>query len=349
MHLSYLIVGSGYRAKFYARIAKTYPALFSALFLCRSEEKAALMQYETGVPAVCSTEEAAAFRPDFIVIAVNKTSITDVSIEWVNRGYPVLMETPAGMTREQLLQLWNLSQNSARIAVAEQYHRYPDMIAGLQAVSEGRIGTPGSAYLSLAHDYHGMSLLRRMLLTEGESYSIRGERTMYPVTETDSRTGPLPGNPVRERARDLVWVSFDSGKKALYDFSGVQYHSFIRSRHVLVRGDRGEWCDAVLYCLDNRGQPVREELRPVIPERYRELDTALLRDARRVPRAGLSMDNLQDEFAMASMLYDMKDFLENGTEVYPLREALEDAYFRILMEEALAEPWKEVRAGKMPW
>ena len=349
MHLSYLIVGSGYRAKFYARIAKTYPALFSALFLCRSEEKAALMQYETGVPAVCSTEEAAAFRPDFIVIAVNKTSITDVSIEWVNRGYPVLMETPAGMTREQLLQLWNLSQNSARIAVAEQYHRYPDMIAGLQAVSEGRIGTPCSAYLSLAHDYHGMSLLRRMLLTEGESYSIRGERTMYPVTETDSRTGPLPGNPVRERARDLVWVSFDSGKKALYDFSGVQYHSFIRSRHVLVRGDRGEWCDAVLYCLDNRGQPVREELRPVIPERYRELDTALLRDARRVPSAGLSMDNLQDEFAMASMLYDMKDFLENGTEVYPLREALEDAYFRILMEEALAEPWKEVRAGKMPW
>ena len=349
MHLSYLIVGSGYRAKFYARIAKTYPALFSALFLCRSEEKAALMQYETGVPAVCSPEEAAAFRPDFIVIAVNKTSITDVSIEWVNRGYPVLMETPAGMTREQLLQLWNLSQNSARIAVAEQYHRYPDMIAGLQAVSEGRIGTPGSAYLSLAHDYHGMSLLRRMLLTEGESYSIRGERTMYPVTETDSRTGPLPGNPVRERARDLVWVSFDSGKKALYDFSGVQYHSFIRSRHVLVRGDRGEWCDAVLYCLDNRGQPVREELRPVIPERYKELDTALLRDARRVPRAGLSMDNLQDEFAMASMLYDMKDFLENGTEVYPLREALEDAYFRILMEEALAEPWKEVRAGKMPW
>ena len=349
MHLSYLIVGSGYRAKFYARIAKTYPALFSALFLCRSEEKAALMQYETGVPAVCSTEEAAAFRPDFIVIAVNKTSITDVSIEWVNRGYPVLMETPAGMTREQLLQLWNLSQNSASIAVAEQYHRYPDMIAGLQAVSEGRIGTPCSAYLSLAHDYHGMSLLRRMLLTEGESYSIRGERTMYPVTETDSRTGPLPGNPVRERARDLVWVSFDSGKKALYDFSGVQYHSFIRSRHVLVRGDRGEWCDAVLYCLDNRGQPVREELRPVIPERYRELDTALLRDARRVPRAGLSMDKLQDEFAMASMRYDMKDFLENGTEVYPLREALEDAYFRILMEEALAEPWKEVRAGKMPW
>ena len=349
MHSSYLIVGSGYRAGFYARIAGTYPALFSAMFLCRSEEKAALMLQETGVPAVWSVEEAEAFRPDFVVIAVNKTSITDVCIEWVNRGYPVLMETPAGMTREQLIQLWNLRKSGARIAVAEQYHRYPDMIAGLQAVAEGRIGTPGTAYLSVAHDYHGMSLLRRMLLAEGEYYSIRGERTLHPVAETDSRTGPIPGNPVREKARDVVWVYFDSGKNALYDFSGVQYHSFIRSRHVLVRGERGEWCDTTLYCLDDEGQPVREELAPVIPDRYRKLDTVRLRDMRRVPRSGLSMDNVQDEFAMATMLYDMKEFLETGKEIYPFREALEDAYFRILMEKALAEPWKEVRADRMPW
>ena len=51
MHLSYLIVGSGYRARFYARIARTYPELFSAMFLCRSEEKAELIQQETGIPA----------------------------------------------------------------------------------------------------------------------------------------------------------------------------------------------------------------------------------------------------------------------------------------------------------
>ena len=349
MRISFLIVGSGYRAKFYGRIARRYPALFSAMFLCRSEEKAALMTQETGVPAVLTAEEGEAFKPDFVVVAVNKTSITDVCIEWVNRGYPVLMETPAGMTREQLVHLWEIRQSGTLIAVAEQYRRYPDMIAGLQAVEAGKIGTPGSAYLSVAHDYHGMSLIRKMLLAEGESYVIRGERTMHPVTETDSRTGPLPGNPVREKARDTVWVCFGSGKTALYDFSGVQYHSFIRTRHVMVRGDRGEWCDTVLYRLDEDGRPVKEMLTPVIPERYRELDTAALRDARRIPRGDLSMDNLQDEFAMASMLFDMRKFLENGEEVYPFREALEDAYFRILMEEAVAEPWKEVRAEKMPW
>ena len=103
------------------------------------------------------------------------------------------METPAGMTREQLVHLWEIRQSGALIAVAEQYRRYPDMIAGLQAVEAGKIGTPGSAYLSVAHDSHGMSLIRRMLLAGEESYVIRGERTMHPVTETDSRTGPLPG------------------------------------------------------------------------------------------------------------------------------------------------------------
>lgn len=61
------------------------------------------------------------------------------------------------------------------------------------------------------------------------------------------------------------------------------------------------------------------------------------------------MDNAQDEFAIASMLYDMPAYIAGGPEVYPLREALDDAYFRILMEEAVAEPWKEVRAQKMPW
>ena len=130
---------------------------------------------------------------------------------------------------------------------------------------------------------------------------------------------------------------------------GVQYHAFIRSRHVIVRGDRGEWCDTILYSLDDEGKPVREELAPVIPDRYRELDTAFLRDARRIPKRMLSMDNLQDEFAMATILSDMKEFLKTGKEVYPFSEALEDAYFRILMEEALAEPWEEIRAEKMPW
>ncbi len=319
------------------------------MFLCRTEEKAALIQKETGIPAVCTPEEGERFRPDLVVVAVNKASIADVCLEWANRGYPVLMETPAAMTREKLLELWELYRSGARIAVAEQYHRYPLLMAGLEAVTQGKIGTPGSAYLSLAHEYHGISLLRRMLLACGESYSLRGERSVHAVTETDSRTGPVQGNPMREEIRDTVWVRFDSGKTALYDFSGVQYHSFIRTRHIVVRGDRGEWCDTMLYSVDEKGTPEVKILTPAIPERYKELDTAGLRDLRRVWSPGLSIDNLQDEFAIASLLYDLKLYVEGGPQPYPLQEALEDAYFRIIMEEALSKPWQEIRAERMPW
>lgn len=352
--LSYLIVGSGYRSKFYARIARTYPSLFKAMFLCRSEEKASLVQAETGVPATCSMQVCEEFHPDLIIVAVNKQSIADVCIEWARRGYPVLTETPVGFTKEQLLELWKLYEGGARIAVSEQYFRYPDLIPGLEAIKQGLIGTPGSVHLSLAHDYHGISLIRRMLLADGESYVLHGERTAHPVTETDSRTGPIPGNPVRAKNRDIICITYDSGKTAVYDFSGVQYHSFIRSRHLVVRGDRGEWCDTILYRVDEEGRCVRDLLAPVVPDRYLELDTAALRDMRRVWRPDLAMDNVQDEFAIASLLYDIREYLFNGAAdgepaFYTLREALDDAYFRILMEEAVAEPWKEIRAEKMPW
>ena len=36
--LTYVIVGSGYRAQYYGRIAARFPAYFGACFLCRSEE-----------------------------------------------------------------------------------------------------------------------------------------------------------------------------------------------------------------------------------------------------------------------------------------------------------------------
>ena len=92
------------------------------------------------------------------------------------RGYRVLSETPAGSSLEQLARFWELCETrSARIAVAEQYHRYPELAAGLDAVARGRLGTPSSAYLSLAHDYHAASLLDMGVYLEGrpESYPLR--------------------------------------------------------------------------------------------------------------------------------------------------------------------------------
>lgn len=63
----------------------------------------------------------------------------------------------------------------------------------------------------------------------------------------------------------------------------------------------------------------------------------------------LFLNTLQDEFAIATVLFDMRKFLNSGSEVYPLREALDDAYFWLLMNKAASLPWKEIKSHKMPW
>lgn len=136
---------------------------------------------------------------------------------------------------------------------------------------------------------------------------------------------------------------------AVYDFSGVQYRSFLRSRHLIVRGERGEWNDNLIYYLDEKNQPKREYLMPVIREKYAALDTQYLRDLRKTWKPELSLDTRQDEYAIATMLYDMREFLDGGDEIYPLREALDDAYFWLLMNKAVALPWTEIKAQDVPW
>lgn len=348
--LRYLIIGSGYRAAFYGRIARTYPERFQAMYLCRSEEKAALMRQKTGVGATVSREEAERFSPDFVAVAVSKGSIADVCAEWAERGYPVLSETPAGASLPQLERLWELHETqNARIVVCEQYHRYPELVAGLDAAAQGKLGTPQSAYLSLAHDYHAASLLRRMLSVDGEAFTMRGESVENPIVETDSRYGPITDGRVAGKGRSVLHIAYASGKRAIYDFSGVQYHSFIRSRHLTVRGDRGEWSDNLLLHLDEQNRPRRECLRQTIPPRYRSLDTPELRELRRDWHPELRMENAQDEYAIATMLLDMGAYLKGGSEPYSLREALDDACFWLLAQQAVAAPWMPVESRKMPW
>ncbi len=348
--LSYVIVGSGYRAEYYGRIAAAYPGLFRALYLCRSEEKARLMTQRTGAAATMSIEECLAFRPDFIVDAVDRGHVADVAEEWIARGFPVMTETPVGDTLEKLNRLWALGQTGAKIVCCEQYHRYPILAAGLNAVETGLIGTPSSMYISLLHDYHAASLIRKALQIQvGELYTLHGVRLANEAVETDSRYGAITDGRVTAAHRDMMHISFASGKEAMYDFCPIQYRSYIRSRHLTVRGTKGEWSDTQLLYLDEENQPRRRALLPTVPKPYACLDTQLLRDKRRNWTAELAPDTVQDEFAIASLLLDMGAYLNGGPSPYPLEDALEDAYFWLLAQEAAAHPWQEIASQRMPW
>ncbi len=324
---------------YYGRIAARYPKQFRMLYmLCRSEEKARWVAEETGFPAISSEERCAAANPDFVVVAVKKSAGCQVTLHWAAMGFPVLCETPAGASMEQLDLLWQAKLRGARIQVAEQYHRYPIMAAGLKAVSSGLLGDPYAAHVSVAHDYHGVSLIRRALGVVHEPVRIWGRSYEYPVTVTDSRQGPVTDGSVALQLRTVMTLEFASGKTGFYDFTGVQYRSFIRSRHINVRGQNGEWNDSMIRYVGEDHLPAEQRLFPRLDPAYEPLHTESLKALVRVWNPALSLDTAQDEYAIATMLYDMRAYLETGKDVYSLEEALEDAYIWLLMKQASREP-----------
>ncbi len=56
-----------------------------------------------------------------------------------------------------------------------------------------------------------------------------------------------------------------------------------------------------------------------------------------------------DEAAIARLLSRMKTYIETGEEAYPLREALQDAYFAILMDRALLHPYELIQSESQMW
>ena len=341
--ISFLIVGSGYRSEYFARAARTYPEMFRAMYLCRSQAKVELMETHTGIPATTREAEALAFGPDFIVIAVDRDHQAEVAEPWIRKGFPVVTETPVGANPEELSALWKLGQGGAKIVCCEQYHRYPILAEGLKAVAEGLIGAPESMYLSLLHDYHAASLIRRGLaVPPDEPCRIVGMGQDESVVETDSRGGAILDGRRKTDRRMTALISFESGKQAIYDFCPVQYRSYIRSRHLTLRGERGEWSDTVVSWVDQDHVPQKRFLLPRIDEKYRALDTQALRDRRRNWESALAPDTVQDEFAVATVLLDMEKYLAGGPAPYPLEEAIADAYFWLALQGAERNPLENI-------
>ena len=296
--LRFIVVGSGWRSLFYWRIAQALPERFElCAMLCRTEEKAEKMHREYGVPVSTSAEQCIALHPDFVVVAVNKASIATVSTEWLARGFAVLSETPAALEEDALRALWQLHRQGAKLQVAEQYWLYPTLAKRLAAVRSGALGTPQFARLSVAHGYHAVSLARQFLNAGQQPVRVTGRSWTERIIETDSRWGAVHNGALVEKTLQQHTLEFAGGGTAFLDFNGVQYHSYLRSTHTSVQGERGEVFDDTLRCLDAAGEPVCSQLTP-LPDPL----------AAAAAQAGLN----EDETAIACFLDRMQGYLADG-------------------------------------
>lgn len=344
------IVGSGWRSLFYVRIARALPQYFTLTgVLVRNEEKKRLFEEEYGVTAYMDREAFLKASPEFVVVAVSKASIFDVIREYADLGVAVLAETPAALTVDHLEELWRMRQGGARIQVAEQYFLFPTVAAKLEAVRRGYLGELHCADLSYAHDYHAASLFRRFLNTGMEKAVLHGEKYTFPVADTDTRDGITYEGRIVPRYRNRVTIEYESGRVGFYDFSGVSYHSYIRNRHIRVQGQRGELDDDTLCCMGAGNEPLRMRLEPMLHSSGGGIVTVAMGEHTLYQNPFDSARLNEDEIAIASFLLGMRKYLEEGAEVYPLAEALQDGYFSILMKEAFVNPGRAVASEPMIW
>jgi predicted dehydrogenase len=345
---SFAIVGSGWRAEYFWRLAAGLDGLTCAGVVSRRPK-------ELPVPVHLSLDEClAAARPDFVVTAVPWEVTPSLVVDLVERGVPVLAETPPAPGLDGLRALWRAVGDSGLVQVAEQYTRMPVHAARLALVRSGVLGEPTRVDVSSTHQYHAVSLVRTLLGVGRGPVEVRATRSVAPLADPLSRAGWAERAAVKQATTTIATIAFAEGGLGLYDFTDNQWHNQLLARRLLVRGTRGELHDQEVVRLTGDRTIVRT---PVVRRQTgHDLDLdgfdtdhisfggdVLYRN----PFQGMRWND--EEIAIATLLQDTAAWVTGGGPApYPLADGIEDHRIALAVEEA-ADRDTTVRTGTEPW
>ncbi|MEC0227676.1 Gfo/Idh/MocA family protein [Paenibacillus alba] len=349
------IVGSGWRANFYLRIAKALPKWFAVrAMLIRNEERAREIEDEWGVKTYRDMESFASSGPlTFAVVSVTREAAPECILQLAERGIPVLTETPPAKDIPDMISMHeSLRKLQGRIQVAEQYLYQPMHAARIAFARSGKLGDISHVQVSAAHGYHGISLIRQLLGIGYENAVIRGQRFTSRVVKGPGREGLTESEVIGDSAQDIVTLSFGN-KLALFDFTGDQYHSWIRKNRIVVRGSHGEVTDETFRYLRDFRTPVYGEFQRVDTGHNGNLEGYYHRGI--VANDDWMYENpfvpgrlSDDEMAIATSLTKMAVYVQGGPPCYGLEEAMQDHYLSIMMQAAI-ESEEAVTTTTQPW
>ena len=344
------IVGTGWRALFYLRIAKARPDLFEVTGLV-SRKPSGEFSREWGAPVHGSLDDLLkSAPPSFVVTSVPWKVNPDLIRDLVGRGVPVLSETPPAPDVESLVALnADVTRAGGKVQVAEEYHRRPMNAAQLAFTGGGLLGTVSHAQISVGHGYHGISLMRRHLGIGCEPARITSVEFRAPIVASPGRDASPDREEIRESAQEIYLYDF-GGKSGMMDFTGDQYFGHIRRERVLVRGERGELLNDSAVHLIGPATPVTTRL-------IRHHQDILTGVALRGIQAGdrwiyenpvCPAPITDDEIAIADCLLRMDEYVRTGKPFYPLAEGSQDHYLYLMSQRAVREG-ATVDAVRQPW
>jgi len=349
------IIGGGWRAEFFLRVARAMPERFVVgSMLVRNAEKGQRIEGEWGVPTVRDLDAfLASPYGSFVVVSVPR-AITPVMVRALaDRGIPALAETPPASDLEGLRALHDLTERGARVQVAEQYNFQPLHAARLALARSGKLGRISQAQVSAAHGYHGISLIRGLLDIRYEPCTIQAYAFVSPLVAGPDRWRNPPTEEKLAESRQVI-AALDYGDRlGVYDFTGDQYFSWVRSPRFLVRGERGEINNESVSYLEDVRTPVYLDLKRVDAGLAGNLEgyyhKGILAGSEWVYRNPFAPARLtDDEIAVATSLDKMASYAAGGPSFYSLAEASHDHYLGMLIEQA-ARSGETVTTETQPW
>lgn len=350
------VIGAGWRAQFYIRIATLMPEKFQIVgVVARKADVRTKIFNEFGVKTFSSISELIKHKvPDFAVSSVSWDANPGVVEELVAAGIHVLCETPPAPTLEALQELWRQVGSSELVQVAEQYPFLPGHAARLAISETGTIGEIGSVEISSTHGYHAVSIMRGFLKAGFEPATVTTRQFEALLVDPLSRAGWNDDLRAKSAKTTISLIDFEAGKSGLYNFVDNQWHNQLRHRRIVIRGSRGEIVDdSVIRLIDG----------PAITtsriERYQlgydlnldGYDTEHLSfDGKIVYKNFFTGMRLMDEeIAIAQLMCQMADWIAGkALAPYPLAEGCQDQLISMAIEESITSG-QDVTTRKQAW
>ena len=350
------IVGAGWRADFYIRIAQLLPERFEVVgVVARTEEARNGLEQKYGVKTFSSIAQLLSYKkPDYAVSSVSWASNPGVVEELVSAGVYVLCETPPAPTVEALQKMWSAVGSSGMVQVAEQYLNLPGHSARLSLTRSGLIGEVSSVELSSTHGYHAVSIMRGFLNSGFEPTTVMTQQFQAPLVNPLVRSGWNSDLNPQNAKTTISLIDFGGGKSGVYNFVDNQWHNQLRHRRIVVRGSKGEIVDdSVKRLIDGPAITTSriERLQLGYDLNLAGYDTEHLTCDGKVvftnPFKGLRF--MDEEIAIAQLMEQMADWIAGQAEApYPLNEGCQDQLVSLAIDESIASE-RSITTQKQAW
>jgi predicted dehydrogenase len=345
---TFALIGSGWRARMFLKVARELGTIRCGGVVVRTPR-------HLDVPAFTSLDACLReVRPDFVLTATPKPVTAGAITEAVDRGLPVLAETPPAPDMHSLRALWSAVGDSGLVQVAEQYPMMPSHAARAALVATGVIGTTTQVQVSSTQHYHAIALIRGLLGVGRGVVAVRASRFTAPLVSPLSRTGWTEDDQPHPTTTTIATLDFGDGRSGVYDFTEQQTRNQLRFRRLTVRGSAGELHNDDVV----RMAGPRTLVRTPLVRRQTGYDLDLIGyDTEHItfgsevlyrnPYPGRRW--MDEEIAMATLLERTADWVRGERpEPYPLAEGAQDQQLALAIEES-ADSDTTVTTSREAW